>query len=161
MIVKRVRLIADLLVYGFILAAILFVLPKKSFAACNIINGHAYGDCKGITINQDSKGYLSVTNSVFESGIISGATVHRGGVLELSGVSNGNIVVEKGGTLTVTGVVNGDIINKGGYIVVDGSAQLIKMTGGTVEIGGIVDRVSGNGLIKYRKGAVVGGIPHN
>lgn len=139
----------------------LLLVPKRSFAVCNIVNGHAYGDCSGVTINQDIKGYLSVTNRVFESGIISGATVRRGGVLELSGVSNGNIVVEKGGTLTVTGVVNGDIINKGGYIVVDGSAQLIKTTGGTVEIGGIVDRVVGKGLIKYRKGAVVGGIPHN
>jgi hypothetical protein len=114
-----------------------------------------------LPINRDSKGYLSVTNSVFESGVISGATVRRGGVLQLSGVSNGNIAVEKGGTLTVTGVVNGDIINKGGHVVVEGSAHLIKTTGGTVEIGGIVDRVAGNGPIKYRKGAVIGGIPRN
>ncbi len=161
MIVKRIKLISGLLVYGFILAAILFVVPKRSFAVCNIINGQAYGDCEGVTIKRDGKGYLSVTNGVFESGIISGATVRSGGVLELSGISDGNIVVEKGGTLTVTGVVNGDIINKGGHIVVEGSAHLIKTTGGTVEIGGIVEQVVDNGLIKYRKGAIVEGIPRN
>ena len=149
------------LVYGFVMSAMLFGASKRLFAGCNIIDGRAYGDCGGVTINRHSKGYLSVTTTVFEPGIIRGATVRKGGVLELSGVSNGNIVVEKGGTLTVTGVVDGAIINKGGHIVVEGTAHLIETTGGTVVIGGIVDRVAGNGLIKYRKGAVVGGMPRN
>jgi hypothetical protein len=150
--------VSGYLVYGFVLSAMLFGASRRLFAGCNIIDGRAYGDCGGVTINQ---GYLSVTTSVFEPGIIRGATVRRGGVLELSGVSDGNIVVEKGGTLTVTGVVDGAIINKGGHIVVEGTAHLIETTGGTVVIGGVVDRVNGNGLVKYRKGAVVGGMPRN
>jgi|GEM_PF-7130058 len=161
MIIKPVKLICCFLVYGFVLTTMLFVVPMRSLAACNIINGQAYGDCGGVTINQGGKGYLFVTNTVFESGIISGATVRRGGALELSGVSDGNIVVEKGGKLTVTGVVNGNIINKGGHIAVEGSVHRIKTTGGTVVISGIVDQVTGNGPITYSKGAVVGGIPRN
>jgi len=161
MVTEHFKLIPSFLVYGLVLTAISFGVPTELFAACNIIDGRAYGDCRGVTVSRGSKRYLSVTKSVFESGVISGATVKRGGALELSGVSNGSIVVEKGGSLTVNGVVNGDIINKGGRIVVEGTAGHIETTGGTVIIGGSVDRVSGNGLIKYRKGAVVGGIPRN
>jgi hypothetical protein len=134
MIANYVRLIFDTRFLGLVLVATLFSVPMRSFAVCNIIDGRAYGDCRGVTISRGSKDHLSVTKSVFESGIISGATIRSGGALELSGISEGNIIVEKGGTLTVTGIVNGDIINKGGRVVIEGTANIIETTGGTVVI---------------------------
>ncbi len=132
---------------------------NKVYAACNIIDGKKYGDCAGVTINQENKGHLTVTSVVHESGIIEGATIRNGGVLNLSGMSTGDIIVSRGGELNVSGIVNGTIMNNGGSVEVEGIAQRILTKSGRVTIGGIVEGVTGWGAVVYRKGAVVGGAP--
>ena len=84
-----------------------------TIAACNIVDGKAYGDCGDVKINTSSKPLLEVRGQVSESSIIDGATVYSGASLLLSGISNGNIRVLSGGRLTVSGVVNGEVRNEG------------------------------------------------
>ncbi|MGA2332023.1 MAG: hypothetical protein ABSG75_09705 [Syntrophales bacterium] len=93
-----------------------FLFPTHSYSACNIINGRAYGDCAGVTVNSGSKGNIKVSSYVSESGIIKGARVLHGCTLLLSGICDGDIVVSKSGKLIVMGTVNGTIINNGGTV---------------------------------------------
>jgi len=128
-------------------------------AACNIVNGKAYGDCAGVRINEELKGHLTVRSYTSEAGIIEGATVLKGGSLDLSGISNGDIAVHKGARFQLTGLVNGTVNNLGGNVEVEGTANYVHIMGGQTVIGGSVGAISGTGPIKYKKGAVVGGIP--
>lgn len=57
------------------LAAILIIacsFSTNTLAACNIVNGKAYGDCAGVSVNKGTKGKLTVSSHVYESGIIEG-----------------------------------------------------------------------------------------
>lgn len=76
-------------------------------AACNIVDPNAYGDCRNVTVQKGESPSLDVKSRISDSGIIRGATVHAGGVLEFSGIANGDILVKGGGRLILTGVVNG------------------------------------------------------
>jgi len=131
----------------------------ESFAACKVVDGKAYGDCNNVPVNTGSKRALQVRKSVSESAIIDGATVHSGGSLSLSGVSNGDIIVNKGATLYVSGVVNGTIRNLGGAVEIEGTVRHVETRGGNVTVGGIVDAASGGGPITLKKGAVIAGVP--
>jgi hypothetical protein len=71
----------------------LFATLPFAHAACNIVGGKPYGDCAGVRVNESSKGHLAVRSYTSEGANIDGATVQKGGVLELSGISNENIVV--------------------------------------------------------------------
>lgn len=124
---------------------------------CNIVNGRAYGDCKEVKVNNGQKGKLIITSVVAESGMIDGAEVKRGGSLKLSGMSIGNITVEEGAILEVNGTVNGTITNNGGEVRINGTARLIHVNRGMLEVSGTVDAVTGNGTITYKKGSVIGG----
>lgn len=99
-------------------------------AACNIINGKAYGDCAGVRINEGIKGHLTVRSYTSEAGIIEGATVLKGGELDLSGISNGDIAVHKGARLRLTGIVNGTVNNLGGNVEVEGTLNHLHTIGG-------------------------------
>ena len=141
-------------------AAIAFLATiAPSHAACNIIDGKAYGDCAGVRINEGIKGHLTVRAYTAESGIIAGANVLKGGELALSGMSNGDITVHEGGRLVVTGIVDGTVKNLGGSVEIEGMLEHLHTVGGSVLIGGTVGTVSGPGPISYKKGAVVGGVP--
>jgi hypothetical protein len=134
-------------------------MPLTAFSACNIVNGKAYGECAGITINSATKEFIEISSYSSESGIISGAQIKNGGTLFLSGTSNGNLSVDKGGKLYVTGVVYGTITNNGGVIEIEGDVSYVVANLGTTLISGIADGVFGKGKVVYRKGAVIGGNP--
>jgi hypothetical protein len=139
--------------------ATLFAINAPCHAACNIINGKAYGDCAGVRINEGIKRRLTVRSYTTESGFIAGANILKGGELALSGISNGDITVQEGGRLVLTGMVEGTVKNLGGSVEIEGMLDHLYTTGGSVVIGGTVGTVSGAGRIRYRKGAVVGGVP--
>lgn len=79
----------------YLLAALTQLTPVASSAACDIVNGKAYGDCQNVTVRQGAKPSLNVRSYVTESDIVAGATVHSGGSLHLSGISTGDILVKK------------------------------------------------------------------
>ena len=138
---------------------IVLVVCNAAHSGCNYINGRAYGDCSGVQINTKSKGYIRVSSIIYESGIIDGATIKKGGELHLSGMSNGDIYVFRGGRLRITGMVSGAIYNQGGVVEVEGMASWIYNEKGLVSVSGMVDGISGKGRVKYNKGAVIGGSP--
>jgi hypothetical protein len=140
-------------------AIILLAVGTPGYAACNVVDGKAYGDCAGVRFNDGIKGHLTVRTYISESGIIDGATVLNGGELDLSGISNGNITVHEGARLRMSGVVNGTVTNLGGNIEIEGTLDHLHTTGGEVVIGGSVGSISGSGSVSYKKGAVVGGVP--
>ena len=137
----------------------LIELTVKAHAACNIVGGKAYGDCNGVRIIEGTKSRLTVPSYTSEAAIIRGATILKGGVLDLSGVSNGDITVHQGGRLRLTGVVNGTVKNLGGIVEVEGMLNHLHTTGGQVTIGGNVGSVSGQGTVTYKKGSLLGGVP--
>ncbi len=141
----------------FIITSTLFALNVN--AACNIVNGKAYGDCTDVTVNQTTKGIITVSSYQSESGIIDGARVKSGGSLNLSGIGNGDIAVSKGGTLTVTGIVNGTVKNNGGIVEIEGQVSYVSANSGKTTIGGVVSSVSNESKIIYKSGAVIGGVP--
>lgn len=134
-------------------------LHQNALAACNVINGKAFGECGNVTIRNGPKPHLNVRGSKTESAIVSGATVYAGGYLHLSGVSGSDITVHKGGRLLVSGVVNATIHNLGGQVEVEGIVDSLVTVGGKVIIGGSVGAVSGSGAIMFRRGSVLGGVP--
>lgn len=137
----------------------LFQLTVYAHAACNIVGGKAYGDCDGVRVIEGTKGRLTVRSYTAEASIIRGATILRGGALDLSGVSNGDITVHQGGRLRLTGVINGTVENLGGTVEVEGMLNHLHTTGGQVTIGGSVGSVSGQGTVSYKKGSLLGGVP--
>jgi hypothetical protein len=135
------------------------LLPALSQGACNVVNGKAYGDCEGVVLSNNSKPSRMIQSVESEHGIIRGATIQKGGSLELAGISNGNIVVNQGGTLRVTGTVSGTVQNLGGRVQIDGTVQRLHVTAGRTTVAGNVGEVSGQGLVLFRKGAVLRGVP--
>lgn len=142
-----------------ILPSIAILLPALASAACNIVDGKAYGDCRNVTVTHGTKPALNVGSTVTESAIVSGATVHPGGTLHLAGISNGDIVVRRGGQLTVTGVVNGTVRNEGGSVTIEGMVNHLASNGGIATIDGSVGSFSGAGPAVFMKGSVLAGTP--
>lgn len=136
-----------------------YFLSLNSYAACNVVNGKTYGDCSGYTVNTQSRGPITVSRYMSESGIISGAKIISGGSLHLSGVCEGDVNVGKGGTLVVTGMVNGTVINNGGSVLIEGQVSNVTAISGRTTIRGMVGYVNGNSKVTYKKGAVIGGKP--
>jgi hypothetical protein len=140
-------------------AGIGLAMSLPSWAACNIVNGKAYGDCQGITVRQGSKAALNVRSYVTEGAIVAGATVYFGGSLYLSGISGGDIIVKKGGRLLVSGIVNGTVRNDGGIVEIEGIIEHLVSNGGSAVVGGQVGGVSGEGPVIFKKGSVLQGNP--
>ena len=139
---------------------LIFLLSvADTYAACNIIDGRGYGDCAGVNIRSGPQKALEVRGHIAESAIVEGATVYAGGSLNLSGISNGDILVHRGAQFTLTGVVNGAIRNEGGSIRIEGIVHRLESNGGNVVVGGNVGSVSGSGPITFKIGSVLGGIP--
>ena len=127
--------------------------------ACNIVGDKAYGDCSGGRVSRSTPEYLTVRSQISQTGIIAGAMILNGGVLDLSGVSNGDISVYEGGRLLLRGIVNGTVRNLGGSVEVEGILDHLHTAGGDVVIGGNVGSVSGDGEVTFKEGAVIGGVP--
>lgn len=145
--------------YSSFLFRLLLIAPLTSWAACNIINGKAYGDCQNVQVNQGARPALKVRNHVVESGIVEGATVYASGSLDLSGIANGNVSVTAGGRLSVTGVVNATVRNNGGQVEIEGVVDHLISNGGLTVVGGQVGSVSGKGPVIFKKGSVLQGKP--
>ncbi len=116
---------------------------------CSITNGIKVGDC------DKALQALSVKSIVSESGIISGATIYSGGVLNFRGISNGDITVRQGGKLYLHGKVNGKVINRGGEVEIYGHVEKLDNQYGKAYVEGIVDQSSGE--VKYKNGAIING----
>lgn len=142
-----------------VFAAVMIGTTAPTSAACNIVNGKAYGDCAGVTVNRGTKQPLQVRSASSESGIVGGATVFADGSLHLSGISNGDITVHKMGRLFLAGVVNGTVRNLGGTVEVEGILDSLFTTGGEVKVGGTIGSVSGPGAVVFRRGSVLNGTP--
>jgi hypothetical protein len=142
-----------------LLSALTLLTPVAGDAACNIVNGKAYGDCQNVTVRQGTGQALDVRSHVIESAIIAGATIHSGGSLHLSGISNGDILVKRGGQLSVTGVVNATVRNEGGTVEIEGIVSNFVSNGGHASVGGQVGSFSGKGPATFKKGAVLQGTP--
>ncbi|MCK4841890.1 MAG: hypothetical protein KAT04_08405 [Methylococcales bacterium] len=137
------------------------LFPFSSYSSCNTVNGKSYGNCSTTSHDSKQQGIIKVNSKRQVSGIIKGATIQFGGILNLSGISTGDVLVEKGGKLIVTGVVNGVIRNNGGTIHIEGKGKTIIANSGKTTIAGIVDQVKGSGTIKYMNGAIIDGQPIN
>jgi hypothetical protein len=130
-------------------------------AACNILGDKAYGDCSRVRVSRSTPEYLTVRSYISQTGIIAGATILKGGVLDLNGVSNGDISVYEGGRLRLNGIVNGTVRNLGGSVEVEGILNHLHTTGGDVVVGGGVGSLSGEGQVTFKQKAVIGGVPVN
>jgi hypothetical protein len=125
---------------------------------CNVVNGKAYGDCQNVTVNVGDApevASLDVRTSVVAANIIKGATIHPGGALTLTGISQGDIVVHRGGRLKVSGTVDGTVRNDGGHVEITGIVAHLISSGGTVTVRGIVKRHGGSGPITFTKNSVL------
>jgi hypothetical protein len=89
---------------------------------------------------------------------VSGATVFRGGHLDLSGIANGEIVVKLGGKLVISGFAN-SVRNEGGEVEIEGIVGALKSDGGSVEVSGQVHSFLGNGPVHFKAGSVFQGTP--
>ena len=63
----------------YLLTALVIVTPVVAEAACNIVNGKAFGDCQNVAVRQGIGAVLNVRSHVTESGIVADATVPPGG----------------------------------------------------------------------------------
>ena len=138
------------------LLLLIFLIPNLSYSACNVVNGKKYGDCNNVTINKSNPESLTISSYETISGITKYIKILNGGNLNLSGISNGNIIIEKGGSLTISGMAN-SISNNGGKLILSGTANRIYAKDGVTRISGIVNSLYGDGEIQLESGAVVNG----
>lgn len=126
-------------------------------AACNIVNGVAYGDCAGVTVNTGREPFRTIDNHGTLSGISAGAHVLDGGTLSVSGTAD-HVIVDAGGSALITGVVTR--LEVSGVANVSGQVNtLVLSDGGQVTIEGIVGVIFGLGHATLIEGSVVSGRP--
>ena len=80
-------------------------------------------------------GPLVVSDGVEVSGISPHViTVLKGGILRLTGICSGNLVVEQGGRAIILGIVSGVVVNRG-FLEIHGILQNeVLNEGGTVRV---------------------------
>lgn len=126
-------------------------------AACNIVNGVAYGDCGSVTVNTGKAPFTTINNYGSLSGISEGAHVLDGGALTVSGVAD-RVIVEPGGSVRVSGIVTR--LEVGGTAYVSGQVNTIVLRdGGQITVEGIVGTIFGRGFATFIAGSVVSGRP--
>ena len=133
-----------------VFTATLDVSPSMA-GNCSISNGVASGDCGPMK-------FLEVAGSERVDKVVPGAHVRSGGSLDVSGMVTGDVTVERGGYAVIRGQVNGVVVNNGGRVEVHGMANRVQANGGETTIHGMVQSVSGPGSVRYKAGAIVGGV---
>lgn len=133
------------------------VSANSALAACNIVNGTAYGDCSGVTLNSGASPFRTVSGAESISGIAEGAHVLSGGVLHVSGIAE-RVIVDAGGEATVGGIVR--YLEVSGTVAIAGQVDSLRLVqGGRADVKGVIFDVSGAGTLHLSEGAVVGGVP--
>lgn len=141
------------------LLGVVLIAPIASWSACNIINGMAYGDCQNVQVHRGTRPALHVRSQVTESAVIAGATVYSGGSLDLTGIANGDVLVNRGGRLSVTGMVSATVRNNGGFVEIEGTIDRLISNGGNTVVSGQVGSFAGRGPVIFKKGSVLQGMP--
>ncbi len=132
-------------------------LATGASAACNIVNGRAYGDCAGVTVNTGSTPFQVIGTYRSRSGISEGAQVLSGGSLSVSGIAD-RVIVEQGGTAHISGTVQR--LEVSGVAHVSGTVNSILLRdSGCVIVEGIVGGISGNGTALLETGSADAGRP--
>ena len=138
-------------------ASAVLVTTVCASAACNIVNGVAYGDCSGVTVNTQTVPFKTVAGSESISGLSEGAQVLAGGALLVSGMAD-RVIVDAGGSATVSGIVS--VLEVAGTAKVTGQVDHLRLVaGGRAMVEGVVGTLSGVGTVQLAEGAVLGGSP--
>ena len=129
------------------------------YAACAVVNGKKYGDCRGVTVNEIPKNYTPKILKGNFSGLTNGdAKVNNSATL--NGTVSGDITINSGARLTVRGRVGGNIENYGRLFLtgmVDGVIVNLGNSSATLE--GIVGgNIFGKNFNK-KPGSIISGIP--
>ena len=140
-----------------ILSLISASLATSATAACNIVNGKAYGDCAGVTVNTGRTAFQVIDRYHSLAGVSEGAQVRSGGSLSVSGLAD-RVIVEMGGAAYVSGVVR--LLEVSGTASITGQVtSIILRDGGRVTIEGVVGGITGEGTAVLEAGSVIGGLP--
>jgi hypothetical protein len=126
-------------------------VPPSLAGNCSISNGVASGDCGPMK-------FLEVAGSERVDKVVPGARVRSGGSLNVSGMVTGDVTVERGGYAVIRGQVNGSVVNNGGMVGIHGMANRVQANGGETTIHGMVQSIRGSGTVRYKAGAIVGGV---
>src|SRR5215213_11620193 len=93
---------------------VLWLASTPAWAVCNVVNGRAYGDCAGVTVNTGRQAFSEVKTYQHITGVSEGARVLSGGTLTVSGIAE-VVEVQPGGHAHVQGIVNA-LRNNGGTV---------------------------------------------
>lgn len=126
-------------------------------AACNIVNGVAYGNCAGVTVNTKQTPFQVIKSYGSLTGISEGAHVLAGGSLSVSGIAD-RVIVDRGGSARISGILHRLVVS-GSASVTGQVGTILLRDGGRVTIDGIVGDISGNGTALLNIGAVISGHP--
>lgn len=134
-----------------------FNTATAASAACNIVNGVAYGDCAGVTVNTGRASFVVVETYRSLTGVSEGAQVLSGGSLSVSGTAD-RVIVDQGATADISGIVHQ--LEVRGTARVSGQVRFIQLQdGGRVTIEGTVGGIFGKGRASLEAGSVVAGRP--
>ena len=128
-------------------------------AACAVVNGKKYGDCRGVTVNETPKNYTpKILKGDFYGKINGDAKVNNSATL--NGSVTGNITISSGAKLTVVGFVGGNIENYGKLFlkgIVDGVVVNLGNSSATIE-GTVGGNTFGKNFNK-KPGSIISGVP--
>ena len=133
------------------------LIAPSAHAACNIVDGKAYGDCSNVTINRGTSPRITVDGYRSAAGVIAGARVVSGGSFYLSGIAEGPIIVERGGRVSISGIAG--VVRLAGMGSVSGKARHVILEGGHLDVDGQIGSVSGRGTARFAPGSILGGRP--
>ena len=129
----------------------------SGFAACNIMNGVAYGDCANVTVNTGRTSFQVVDTYRALTGISEGAQVRTGGSLEVFGTAQ-RVIVERGGMASISGTVQQ--VEVRGTVQVSGQVGTILLrNGGRAIVEGIVGQILGDGTALLEAGSIIASRP--
>jgi cytoskeletal protein CcmA (bactofilin family) len=130
-----------------------------SMAACAVVDGKTYGDCRGVKVNIIPHNSNPAVLSGNISGMINGNALVKSSAT-VNGMVNGNVKIEKNASLNVSGTVEGSIENYG-KLYVNGAiaGNIINFDSGTATIEGTVSGELFGENFKAKPGSIISGIP--
>ena len=130
-----------------------------SMAACAVVDGKTYGDCRGVNVNIIPHNFNPVVLSGNISGMTNGDALVKSSA-RLNGMVNGNVKIEKNASLNIFGGVGGSIENYGKlYVSGTVNGNIINFDKGTATIEGTVSGELFGENFKAKPGSIISGIP--